>query len=295
MNWWKTGADGNKSPVKPATWDRNQIDVIQTDGAISSRALQNIRQEVASCLAHLGVSQPPLTAPVWRPQGHHPQTRRSLPPILNREACMPQLADAPMAPAASTNQVLQVVNNYTTIQGSLPSLPARQLVADVLSTADEAETPRFQDQTSKRVGSKPRKFSPFIPKSPRNVAAVIRHWIMPSPGEGVQKALVYFNEEERNKHGDAHKKLFSKRKTVAVAFLLFVLKNSVAEYESAFGSLQTSLKVSLIYKKSASYLREAQGRKEYNSRLSDRDLQKLTEEVVKKRRLRKLVCPIRKN
>lgn len=262
--------------------------------------MQNIRQEVAKCLAEIRVGQAPLSSQVWLPQSHDAVTRRSLPPILNPAASAGRFHSSPILPDVPPSNVLQVVNNYTTIQGVAPALPAtssRSKESDFMRPPDTLNlgTANNQSHCKKHAdGPKRQASSVFIPKSPCNVAAVIRHWIMPSAAEGVQKPLVYFSEEERNKHGDPHKKLFSKRKTVAVAFLLFISEKGVREYESAFGSIRKTMELSKIHKKSAEFLREARKRGKYNPKMSDKKLQKFTESIAKSCRLKKLVSPLSK-
>lgn len=286
MDWWKTKAIDAPSSI-PSTWNRPQQMRIEERTPISLRAMQNIRQEVAKCLAELRVAQAPLSSPVWLPQRLDPVTRSSLPPILNPTAGAGRFHRSPILPDAPPGNVLQVVNNYTTIRGVAPDLPAISSRSKELEFMRPPHTLNLGTANTQsycenhKDGPKRRASSVFIPKIPCNVAAVIRRWIMSSAGEGIQKALVYFSEKERNKHGDPHKKLFSKRKPAAIAFLLFISQKSVEEYESAFGSIRKTMEVLKIYKKSAEFLRDAQKRGEYNPKMSDKELQQFTESIAK--------------
>ncbi len=65
------------------------------------------------------------------------------------------------------------------------------------------------------------------PFYPANLAAIIRNWIRPCTVEGLQKPLPEFAMRERN-FSKQVKRLYSKRKMIALAFLHFIaMKNNV--------------------------------------------------------------------
>ena len=80
-----------------------------------------------------------------------------------------------------------------------------------------------------------------IPLHPRFIGSVIRQRILPSPCEGLAKALVDFSVRDRNlkptKEQGAFKKLYDKRKTVAMAFLMYADKHGIKAYEKEFWPL----------------------------------------------------------
>ena len=64
---------------------------------------------------------------------------------------------------------------------------------------------------------------------------------MPSPSEGLSKALVDFSIRERNFKSQkaSLKKLFEKRITVVMAFLLYVDEHCIDSYEKEFWPLNS--------------------------------------------------------
>ena len=79
----------------------------------------------------------------------------------------------------------------------------------------------------------------LIPLYPRFVASVVRHWIMPSPSEGLKKTLVEFVIRDRNgkksKDKTSLKQLYDKRKTVGMAFCYFTINMESKNTRKSFG------------------------------------------------------------
>ena len=80
-----------------------------------------------------------------------------------------------------------------------------------------------------------------IPLHPPRIASVPCHWIQDLPTEGLPKPLVLFTVEDRNMRANGNKctlkKLYDKRKNVAIAFLLFSDEHGVQAYDRSFWPL----------------------------------------------------------
>lgn len=255
-----------------------RIDGDRSARSISQRARQNIEQEVARCLSLIRQGDQPLSSPVWLARDPDPVTRRSMPPMLNVESRLTGATDIRAERSGQSPAVFQVINTWTSI-----GTDGGQNKDDRTQRMTNPSEVRLLSPCAPPVPSR-EEASAFIPLFPKSIASVLRHWWMICPVEGVFKALVNFTKEERNKSTE-QKKLYSKRKSVCLAFLHFVDLFGVAEYEKQFCSLRASFCFSKIHKKSARFLSE-QRRVSNGALESDADMILFTERVCKKLNLR---------
>lgn len=259
-----------------AAGKRKLIDSCPAD--LSERCKQNIRQEVARCKSLLAATpDPPSSSSNWLPQGFDPRTRQSLAPLLNSEAAITGGAGFRES-FTGKNSIFQVSNTFNRIENELIPI-------------NESSTPLVEKAV---VSAEPVSQLPSIPLYPDSLRAVLRHWVFDSPNEGYQKALVRFSKEERNaKRGgqktSTTKKLYSKRKTISLAFLLFSDRNGVDAYEKAFGTFSEAFMGTNILKLSTEYLR-VQNHNDSDLRkwiCSDSKIIQFTERVARRIDLRK--------
>lgn len=251
---------------------------------ISDRARQNITQEISRCLALIRRGDSPLSSMVWLPQLPDPVTRRSLPPILNEESRITGAADLRADKSRAAPAVLQVINTWTNITPSSVQVqdPALTNGASGASNFPQSSGVLQSDERKKKADSA------FIPLFPKDISSVIRHWIMKSPSEGVNKALVQFSSDERN-CTSSQKKLYSKRRSVSLAFLHYVDLHGVSDYEKEFCALREPFKYSRIQKKSSEFL--ARRRAQVGGKLdSDSDMALFTDGVCRRLNLRQKLC-----
>jgi len=224
------------------------------------RARRVIDQELEKCLSALDLPESPdPSALIWIPMGEDPTTGRCIPPILNQGDRIASGTDLRHRTSNGNQTILQINNTFTSIV-SPPRAPIptnrpqlllqqpvnRERVSDrsilVREEAEVEENP--QPQNTHDI---------LIPKFPKNMAAVIRHWIRPCPRDGLSKPLVKFTTIERNSKPTT-KRLYSKRKILALAFLHYSDLHGIKSYEENFSDLFTAFSYTKLVSQSSSYL-----------------------------------------
>lgn len=101
---------------------------------------------------------------------------------------------------------------------------------------------------------------PFIPLYPGFFRDLISHWVQENPSEGARKYFFLFTVSHKNisARGSSGylKKIFSKMKTISIAFMHFYSENRVEKYENTFYSLCDSLSTAKTLKYSSDYLQD---------------------------------------
>lgn len=305
---WKPGKVEEQSRKQiPPHWLRSDRRIDQSPSfPISGRSQRIISHEVSRCRALLAKQKDGSAAgPVWLVQGTYPRKGSSLPPILNDEGRITGGNDFRSA-LGNKMSVFQVNNTLTTVTSTPNRSKFWQQDARKEKKNDDGsescETRAILPRILGHVGESPEKESSqkeepalSIPLHPRFVASVVRHWISPSPSEGLNKALVDFSVRDRNyktsKKRYALKPIFEKRKTVAMAFLLYVDKNGVGAYEKTFWPLNGKFFDGKALKSSREYIgKECMGNPSLKKFLRDEFQVKLfTNRVFEKLDLKKIV------
>lgn len=265
---------------------------------------QIVYQEVARWKSLLSAKKKKkFSGAVWLAQGLDARTGASLPPILNEEGRITGATDLRKSYVTKSN-IFQVNNTSTTISNSCNvadsnhGLACRGLSSDacinsvqLLPNTEVARSSAGVDCMNGVEEQNEEKL--FIPLNPIFIASMIRHWIAPSPSEGLSKPLVDFSLRDRNSRiqKPSLKKLFDKRKAVSMAFLLYVDEHGVDAYEKAFWPLNSKFCAGKALEASRKYINdECKRRESLKKFLRDEvKVREFTNRVMAKLDLKKVV------
>lgn len=220
-------------------------------------------------------SQVPQNELLFAPQGVHPGTGQALPPLFNSKterATGENISSLSMTGKPFSFQVVNNNYNISTCSSShLQPVRNQGLVMQVhKGRIGKKGISKRNTEKVQQLFTTPlllnRAATPTVslsmPRCAKYVSDILQWWFLGCPSKNLQKPLMLWSKDERNRMNDNLGKkisirlLYAKRKTVALSFFHFCKTKTVEEYEQLFTSLKKPNLISKNYEKSSKYYKD---------------------------------------